>query len=267
MFFQKFLIKSFFIAGFFSLFSFSAHADDFIITFNEAGLQSPTASDNRGTIIDNEYGSDNVINLGSLDVTFWAQKHYSPGTLDSSNADLFLTLFNSNATFATADNDLKVGQGNLVVIQEHSDNCSLTDNLCANPDDRANGSSPKGGYIFAEFSQPISMHSIGFADIEDGYDNETIAFLDDAGTLIGNWRNMEMTGDNGYKVKHFGDSQINSGDRISYMILKMKTSGGFDDMKFSTTAKIPEPSSIVLFALALLLNMRNKRLIRLRNKL
>ena len=235
----------------------SAAADTYTITFDETGLHSPTASENWGTIIDNEYGSDNLINYGGIDVTFWAQTSQSnfsnSNNFSSNNANLFLTLFNSDATFSTEDPDLIVGQGNLAVIHERNHECSLANNRCNDPDDRYRSGSPHGGFVFINFSQAVNLHSIGLADIESGSNQRgKIRFYNSAGATVqnagSNWTMMDVTGNKGYTTQEF-----NFASNITYMVLRMQGSGGFKNLTFSSTNVVPEPSSFLIFLMSLAL--------------
>ena len=227
------------------------------ITFDESNVQGPTsASQNFATIIDNEY--ENTSFLNGVDVTFWADQQFDINNTTSSN-DLFLTLFNTDADWDTQDPDLVVnaGLGNVAVIHERNGDCSLSTNSCNDPDDRFvnNGTGTNGGYVFAEFSEEVILHSIGLVDMEGGVNQRgEIAFFDENQQIIGNWIDMDVTGNGGYTNQVFDLDQ-----GFTYLVLNVVGSGGFGDIQFSQAATtttppttVPGPSTLVIFVLGLL---------------
>ncbi|QOL25304.1 PEP-CTERM sorting domain-containing protein [Thalassotalea sp. LPB0316] len=273
-------MKSF--ASMLFLAAFSANSDSYTISFDESGLRAPTDgnncatcqwkySKNKGQIIDEEFTSSGHIGaLGGVDVTFWAQTDWShwgssnvssdPNAFNNANSDLFLTLFNTDATWATQDEDLKVDQGNVAIIHERNEQCNLAWNggkgLCKDPDDRYSGNNPHGGFIFVEFSEAVSLKSIDLADMEDGANQRgSFSFYGSAGNMIDSVEMMTVTGNRGYAKHDFSLS-----DTISYLVIRMQGSGGFKNLSFNTASatQVPEPSTMVLFALALLLIYRQK---------
>ncbi len=222
------------------------------ITFDESIVQGPTAAHNFGTIIDNEYENTNFLN--DVDVTFWADQAFDINNTTSNN-DLFLTLFNSEATFQTLDQDLVVPTanfGNIAVIHERNGDCSLATNSCYSPDDRFvnQNTGTNGGYIFAEFSEEVILNSIGLVDLEPN-SNQTaeIAFFDENRQLIGNWVDLDVTGNGGYTTQAF---DLQHG--FTYLAIHFVGSGGFTDLEFSSASatSVPEPSTLVIFALGLM---------------
>ncbi|GLX82663.1 PEP-CTERM sorting domain-containing protein [Thalassotalea eurytherma] len=272
-------MKSF--ASMLFLAALGANADSYTISFDENGLRSPTDgnncatckwkySKNKGQIIDEEFTSTGHIgSLGDVDVTFWAQSSWAhwgssdvsadANAFNKTNSDLFLTLFNTDATWVTQDEDLKVDQGNVAVIHERNGQCNLNWNggkgLCKDPDDRYSGSDPHGGFVFIDFSEPVSLKSIGLADIEDGANQRgSFSFYGSAGNMIDDVEMMTVTGNGGYTTQNFSLSET-----ISYLVIRMQGSGGFKNLSFDTVAKVPEPSTIVLFGLAMLFIYRQKQ--------
>lgn len=225
------------------------------ITFDESHVQGPTAGtgNNYGTIIDNEYENTNFLN--DVDVTFWADKAFDINNTTSNN-DLFLTLFNSDATFTTLDPDLAVqdGLGNIAVIHERNGDCSLAENSCYSPDDRFvnDGSGTNGGYIFAEFSEEVILNSIALVDIEaNSNQSAEIAFFDENRQLVGNWIDLDVTGNGGSTTQSF---DLEHG--FTYLAIHFVGSGGFTDLNFSSASgtpptTVPGPSTLVIFALGL----------------
>lgn len=239
-----------------------ALATSYTISFDEPQVHGPTQSENWGTIIDNEYGSDNLINFGDVDVTFWADRQME---WDANQADLFLTLFNSNATFPTEDPDLLVGQGNLGIIHERNGECNLGTNRCTDPDDRYDGSSePHGGFIFVEFDKSVNLHSLDLADTEGSPDQQgEIAFFTSAGNMLGDWHSMGVTGNGGFMTQNF-----TLGQQITHMVIRMQGTGGFKNIAFSSRSQggtqVSEPESIalMLFGLVAIYRLRAKKLAR-----
>lgn len=223
------------------------------ISFDEFGIHAPSsATENWGTIIDDEYTAANYD--GDINVTFWADKNLDLDNTASSSDDLFLTLFNTKADFATQDPDLLVDDvniGNAAVIHERNGDCNLATNRCEDPDDRYdNSSSTHGGYVFAQFSEEVILESIGLVDIEGGSNQRgEIGFFDENQQLIGNWIDMTVTGNGGSTTQLFP-----SGEGITYLVLHMVGSGGFTDIEFSraNTSTVPEPSTLAIFALGIL---------------
>ena len=219
------------------------------IEFNEFGVHSPTsaaAADNWGTIIDHEYEAANY--FGDVNVSFWADKTLDFDMNDNDGTDLFFTLFNSNATFQTEDDDLVVNQGNIGIIHERNSECSLALNRCTDPDDRYKNGSPHGGFVFAKFSQAVNLHSILLADIE-GSSNQRgeIAFFDSTQQVIGNWIDMTVTGNGGSAVQNFMPTQ-----NATYMVMRMQGSGGFKNIEFSKAVAVPEPAMLGVLVLGLM---------------
>lgn len=278
---KRILMKSF--ASVLFLTALSANADSYTISFDEDGLRAPTGANqctgscskkykyNKGQIIDEEFTSTGHIgSLGGVDVTFWAQTSWDnwgssdvsgdPNAFDNANSDLFLTLFNTDATWATQDEDLKVGQGNVAIIHERNDQCKLKWNngkgLCKDPDDRYSGDNPHGGFIFVEFSEAVSLKSIDLADMEDGANQRgSFSFYGSAGNMIDGVEMMTVTGNKGYVTQNFSLSET-----ISYLVIRMQGSGGFKNLSFekSNVAQVPEPATVALFGLALLLIYRQR---------
>jgi len=245
-----------------------ANAGEYTITFDEAGLHTQTVTENYGTVLDDEYAASGIDTVAGVDVTFWAQSSWTEGDdVSSSNADLFLTLFNSDlATGETEDDDLLVDQGNIAIIHERNGECSVVSNQCTDPDDKhedpING--VHGGFIFIEFSEPVSVHSIGFADIESGTNQlGQFAFIDSAGAFLG-YQQMDVTGNGGYTEQdtYLGETmtEASAGDLISYIVIKMVGSGGINDITFSKAAtSVPEPTNIVILMFGLLMMSRLRK--------
>lgn len=226
---------------------------------------------------DFHYGDDTQ----GLDVRFWAQTSEEGNQKKSvdfdsgrpahvRNANAWLTLFNSdldssNIKNGGIDSDLLVDKGNVAIIHERNTDCHKvngTKNKCENPDDRydthfsgGNNSSPanptglpNGGFVFVQFSKPVSLHSIDLADIE-GSNNQRGSFrFYNGNTTVLNasqtWTPMNVTGNGGY-----GTQQFNLSDSITTLVIRMQGSGGFKNIAFS--ANVPEPSTLAIFALAL----------------
>lgn len=256
--------------------AFFANADEYTITFDESGLHGQTGSGNDagnyGTLLDNEYGAGGINTLPGVDITFWAQTSWSRNSflngannLDSSNADLFLTLFNSDQASNANDADLLVDQGNLAIIHERPTECSVANNQCIDPDDRYSSSNVHGGFMFIQFSQPVSVHSIGLADIESGSDQRgKFAFINSAGDFLG-YKGMTVTGDGEYTEQDtYGNSNqplmSSFGDTISYIVVKMIGSGGINNIKISKTiTQVPEPTALAILGVGLLMMGRRRK--------
>ncbi|MGJ8694590.1 MAG: hypothetical protein ACSHW0_19200, partial [Thalassotalea sp.] len=246
------------------VFSASVNAADYTISFDESAVHGPTNSENWGTIIDNEYtSSGDVGSLGGIDVNFWVQQtaqgngsiatdYNDASSFNKVNADGFLTLFNSDLT-GTLDPDLQVNEGNLAVIHERNTDCNnAVSGGCTNPDDRFQTNSEdgtdgaKGGFVFIQFSQPVNLHSIDLADIEDTTAQRgSFSFYNAAGVTVkngtNNWTLMDANGDGSYATQSFGFANA-----ITTMVIRMQGSGGFKNLAFS---KVPEPTTLAVFAL------------------
>ena len=110
-------------------------------------------------------------------------------------------------------------------------------------------------FVFIDFSEPVSLKSIGLADIEDGANQRgSFSFYGSAGNMIDGVEMMTVTGNGGYTTQNFSLSET-----ISYLVIRMQGSGGFKNLSFDTVAKVPEPSTIVLFGLAMLFIYRQKQ--------
>lgn len=218
----------------------------------EFGIHTPSASENWGTIIDDEYATANFD--GSVNVTFWADKKLDLDNTTSSN-DLFLTVFNTKADFKTADSDLVVSDaniGNAGIIHERNSECDLATNRCDDPDDRYIGGGPTfGGYVFAQFSEEVILESIGLVDIESGTNQRgRIGFFDENQQLI-DWVDMDVTGNGGSTTQLFPSEQA-----FTYLVIHQIGSGGFTNIEFSKAAEdpatVPEPSTLAIFALGIM---------------
>lgn len=265
----KTFIKTLACITVFSTSTLIANAADFTIDF--AGLKSPGCGSqenydagkncSKSRVIDDEYtSSGSKGSLGGIDVTFWVQ-HTDQGndfsdanSFSNANKDGFLTLFNSNIQWDTNDNDLKVGQGNLAIINETA--CGTK---CVKPDDRYIGSNstdasnptgtPNGGFVFIQFSQAVNLHSIGLADMENSANQKgSFRFYNSAGVTVqnagNNWTAMNGAGGNTYTEQSFSFANA-----ITTMVIRMQGSGGFTNLAFS---KVPEPTTIALFGFGLL---------------
>lgn len=246
--------------------AFSSSADEFTITFDDAGAH--------GTVLDNEYSAGGIDTIAGLDITFWAQTAWNKNdyvsginNVNNANEDLFLTLFNSDAASSSTDPDLLVGKGNIAIIHERNNECDKVRNTCTDPDDRYESSSNiHGGFMFVQFSQPVSVHSIGLADIENTNEQRgQFGFINSAGSFLG-YKNMTALGNGSYTEQtSYKNSQTmtqaSAGDLISYIVIKMKGSGGINDIKISRTTPtaVPEPTSIVMLGLGLLMMARLRR--------
>lgn len=227
------------------------------IAFDESefGIHTPSATENYGTIIDDEYAA---ANYDGVNVTFWADKAFDIGNTTSSSDDLFLTVFNTKADFTTLDPDLLVDDtdfGNVAIIHERNGDCAA--NSCLNPDDRYDtSSSTHGGYVFAKFSEEVILESIGLVDIESGSNQRgEIGFFDANQQLIGDWISMDVTNngnDGGSTTQLFPSSGA-----FTYLAVHMIGSGGFTNIEFSRAAgpnpsTVPEPSTLAIFALGVM---------------
>lgn len=278
---KRILVKS--LSSMLFLTALGANAGSYNISFDENGLRSPAYKANKdkvvnkGTIIDNEFSDDraqwyvdrnkNELVKG-VSVDFWVQSQWNGTDFDSANADLFLTLFNSNPNnnWNTQDPDLEVGQGNLAIINEHGD-CDAGKwggrGYCGDPDDRYdNGQpyefnndsfesgTPNGGFVFVHFGQPVNLLSIDLADMESGPNQQgSFAFYNSTGNMLGNTELMTHTGNKGYATHNFSIA-----DSISYLVIRMQGSGGFKNLAFNTPPSkvtVPEPSTAVLFLIAM----------------
>lgn len=224
------------------------------ISFDEVGVHTPSENENYGTIIDDEYEAANYD--GDINVTFWADKAFDINNTTSNN-DLFLTVFNTKADFATQDPDLLVSDtniGNVAVIHERNGDCSVVTNQCLDPDDRyESSSSTHGGYVFAQFSEEVILESIDLVDIESGTNQQgEIGFFDENQQLIGDWISMDVTnnGNNGGSTTQL----FPSSGAFTYLVVHMIGSGGFTNLSFSSAsdpATVPEPSTLAILALGL----------------
>lgn len=242
--------------------------------YQKGGFGDKAAHKNRGFY----FGNDNE----GVDVRFWAQTSEQGNqskTVDFDNgkrpvhvknANAWLTLFNSDLESSAIknggiDDDLLVGKGNIAIIHERNNECSAangTNNKCENPDDRfdshfsgGNSSSPvnptglpSGGFVFVQFSKPVSLHSIDLADIEGSNQQRGSFRFYNGNTTVLNasqtWTPMNVTGNKGYTTQQFSLA-----DSITTLVIRMQGSGGFKNIAFS--ADVPEPSTLAIFALAL----------------
>jgi hypothetical protein len=247
--------------------TFFASADEFTITFDDTGMT-------HGTVLDNQYGVSGISTGLGIDVTFWAQTDWddNANSLDSNNWNLYLALFNTDAS-NTRDSDLELGmgKGNVAIVQENTTNCST--GTCTSPDDRYSSTSVRdesdqhtirGGFMFVQFSQPVSVHSIGLADIE-GDDNQRgqFGFINSAGAFLG-YNEMNVTGDisksTGPGYLDQSTPSYSVGDTVSYIVIKLVGSGGINDISISkAVASVPEPASLAILSLGLLMMGRFRK--------
>lgn len=202
----------------------------------------------------------------------------------------YLVLFNTGYT-DTDDNDLEVGVDNgdgmasnypgedstIAIINEDWDDGDYyeickekgTENelACKDPDDRyKSGSSPHGGWVFIEFSEPVNLHTINLVDIENGGNQlGEIGYYGDTNNLLGS-ESMLPTYDNTTKTNGNGGwvtQTLNSVYEVTTLVLRMQGSGGFDNIVFSAAnvTEVAEPSTIAMFGLATigLLGLRRRR--------
>ena len=178
------------------------------------------------------------------------------------------TIFDSNLT-GTADSDLEVGQGNLIILQNNDFSTQSTTGVFDTPDDDRHG-----GSIIYSFSNAVTAKSLLLADI-NGSSHTKITLTDEAGgTRIFDVPN-QWTGDTAFATLLLGESLTPSQNGPgSGGNATGADSGGFDPTKVKsirvsfngsagagtlifddpgspdeTPSPIPEPSSLALLGL------------------
>lgn len=197
-----------------------------------------------GTIVDDEYFADYGITFNGYNVA--KDENNLAVVFDSS---LTNTQDSDLESPFTNVNDPSLGfsnPGNILVIHENPGSCD--DFTCNNPDDE--GSRPAGTFTI-DFSEAVTLNSIDFFDIEleEATDSNAINLFDINGD--------EISADTFYTPSTGGN---NTWDRLLFDIvgvysieINLNGSGAISNLDFDyVTASVPEPSTLVVFGLALL---------------
>jgi len=204
---------------------------------------------NAGTIVDDEYlashgisfnGVNNVRNADNLAVIFDTED------VTGGDLDLGAPFVNHN------DNVGGFMPGNVLIIHEYEginangeDDCNGV--TCKDPDDEGTWNA---GYFDITFSAATTLNSIDFFDIEISEANRTndrnlISLFDENGAEISpqTFYTPNTGGNNKWTRLDFNTSGVYS------MRIKLKGSGAIDNINYT---QVPEPSTFVIFSLALL---------------
>jgi len=245
------------IAGFLLLSGHTAGAavQNFVIDFENDSNATDIV---HGQVIDTEY--QNFFGLGS-GVSISAINN------DDSNADNDAVIFDTNPAADSGNRDADLHApfnavnalfpnlpdnflpGNILILQENNIGCA--DGVCDVPDDEGTrfSNKPTGVFTF-DFDQSVFLETIDFFDVEDaengtGPHNEITVTLDDQSTRI--FHTPETGGNNKY-----GQVAFNLAGVVKIEV-ELRGSGGLDNIKGQYGNNIPEPMSIALFGLGLLL--------------
>lgn len=203
----------------------------------------------KGTIIDDEYTLSDGVTINGYNVDRGANNMaviFDTEAANTADPDLEAPFFNTNGqNLGTAS------PGNVLIIHEHPWECNGI--TCGDdPDDE--GSRP-AGYFDIMFDEAVTLNSIDFFDIESGENGNTVHNLI---TLYGTetyspFYTPNTGGDNTWGRVNFNVMGVTS------LRIKLHGSGAIDNINYTTTTSVPEPSTLILFGIAALGFLSSRR--------
>ncbi|MEM7682936.1 MAG: PEP-CTERM sorting domain-containing protein [Planctomycetota bacterium] len=201
------------------------------------------------------------------------------------------TIFDSDMTFDDEDQDLLVGLGNILILQnsELDDSITLANGSLAYTDANDEGKAGRVGSFVFSFTDPVTLNSIDLIDLDEGA-GATLSLTDAFGGTffydvpIG-WTNDIFTdGGVGFSTLSFETTDPQVGEtglfatsrfgsagagqngfafdavtELEVLFIGNSPSGGLDNLRFDEGQPIPEPASLAVAALGGAMLMARRR--------